>query len=87
MIWISPTPRPRKSRQRLLKIKICRTVRVDYGNVFPHPDETDPNPALSFWYLFIFGMMMGDAGYGFIISLATFLFLKIKSPKIKALAF
>lgn len=47
----------------------------------PHPDETDPNPALSFWYLFIFGMMMGDAGYGFIISLATFLFLKIKKPK------
>lgn len=47
----------------------------------PNPDETDPNPALSFWYLIIFGMMMGDAGYGFVMSLATFLFLKIKKPK------
>jgi len=47
----------------------------------PNPYEVDPNPALSFWFIFIFGMMMGDVGYGFVIFLFSFLYIKIKKPK------
>src|SRR5690606_26533812 len=30
----------------------------------PSPKEIDPNPMMSFWYWIIFGIMMGDIGYG-----------------------
>jgi len=30
----------------------------------PNPNELDPNPAMSVWYWIIFGIMMGDMGYG-----------------------
>lgn len=30
----------------------------------PNPREIDPNPFLSVWYWIIFGIMMGDIGYG-----------------------
>ncbi|NLN50067.1 MAG: hypothetical protein GX149_00365 [Acholeplasmataceae bacterium] len=47
----------------------------------PNHKELDPNPALSFWYWMIFGMMMGDIGYGLIMLLGFGLFLKLKKPK------
>lgn len=30
----------------------------------PNTKEIDPNPMMSFWYWIIFGLMMGDMGYG-----------------------
>lgn len=47
----------------------------------PRPYELDPNPFMAPWFWLIFGIMMGDAGYGLLIFLATFAFLKIKKPK------
>jgi V/A-type H+-transporting ATPase subunit I len=51
----------------------------------PNAYEVDPNPIMSFWYWLIFGMMMGDAGYGVVmIVLVGFLIKKMK-PKGNAL--
>lgn len=47
----------------------------------PNSKELDPNPSMSIWYWLIFGMMMGDVGYGLVLAVATLLFLKIKKPK------
>ena len=47
----------------------------------PSPYEVDPNPMMSFWYWIIFGIMMGDAGYGLVMVLFFGLFIKIKKPK------
>jgi len=47
----------------------------------PDPREVDPNPVMAPWYWLIFGMMMGDAGYGLLMALAFGLFLKIAKPR------
>jgi V/A-type H+/Na+-transporting ATPase subunit I len=47
----------------------------------PNPYEVDPTPVMSVWYWIIFGMMMGDAGYGLVMILAVGLFLKKMKPK------
>jgi V/A-type H+/Na+-transporting ATPase subunit I len=47
----------------------------------PNPYEVDPNPVMSVWYWIIFGMMMGDAGYGLVMVLGVGLFLKKMKPK------
>ena len=47
----------------------------------PAQGEIDPNPVMSIWYWIIFGMMMGDVGYGIIMSVFSFLFIKIKKPR------
>ncbi|MGI6193609.1 MAG: V-type ATP synthase subunit I, partial [Christensenellales bacterium] len=47
----------------------------------PDPREVDPNPVMAPWYWLIFGMMMGDAGYGAAMALAFGLFLKIAKPR------
>ncbi len=47
----------------------------------PNHKELDPNPAMSFWYWLMFGMMMGDVGYGLLMLLGFGLFLKLKKPK------
>ncbi|MFA5692838.1 MAG: V-type ATP synthase subunit I [Acholeplasmataceae bacterium] len=33
----------------------------------PNYKELDPNPIMSFWYWIIFGIMMGDVGYGLLM--------------------
>ncbi|MDY0277637.1 MAG: V-type ATP synthase subunit I [Acholeplasma sp.] len=59
----------------------------------PNYREIDPNPAMSFWYWLIFGIMMGDIGYGIIMMVGFGLFSKYKKPKgefgqlVKVLAF
>ncbi len=52
-------------------------------NMFNSPkhDEIDPNPVMAPWYWIIFGMMMGDAGYGLMMAVLIFLFKKIMKPK------
>jgi V/A-type H+-transporting ATPase subunit I len=47
----------------------------------PRPDEIDPNPVMSPWYWFIFGMMMGDTGYGLVMMLLFAFLIKAKKPK------
>lgn len=47
----------------------------------PNPYELDPNPIMSFWYWILFGIMMGDAGYGLVMMVAAHLFIKYKKPK------
>ncbi len=47
----------------------------------PSQKDVDPNPAMSIWYWILFGMMMGDAGYGLIMIIACLLFKKIAKPR------
>lgn len=47
----------------------------------PNSKETDPNPVMSVWYWFLFGMMMGDAGYGLLMIFFCFLLKKLMKPK------
>lgn len=52
-------------------------------NMFSVPDarELDPNPMMSIWFWIIFGIMMGDIGYGLILLIGAFVYLKVKKPK------
>lgn len=47
----------------------------------PDPYEIDPNPVMAPWYWLIFGMMMGDVGYGLMMVLFGWLFIKFMKPK------
>lgn len=47
----------------------------------PSPYGIDPNPLMAPFYFLFFGMMMGDAGYGLIMTLGFFLFYKLTKPK------
>lgn len=47
----------------------------------PKSNEIDPNPAMSVWYWIIFGIMMGDIGYGLLMVVIFGLFIKLKKPK------
>lgn len=50
----------------------------------PNSKEVDPNPVMSWWYWFLFGMMMGDVGYGILILVGGFIIKKILRPKPKS---
>lgn len=47
----------------------------------PASGELDPNPVMAPWYWIIFGLMMGDAGYGLLMVLGIGLFKKLKKPR------
>ncbi|VEU80138.1 V-type ATP synthase subunit I [Haploplasma axanthum] len=47
----------------------------------PNYREIDPNPVMSIWYWIIFGLMIGDVGYGLMMLLVFGLFTKYKKPK------
>lgn len=47
----------------------------------PGQGDIDPNPLMSFWYWIIFGIMMGDAGYGLVMILLFSILIKIMRPK------
>ncbi|MBO6061219.1 MAG: hypothetical protein J6P98_03800, partial [Clostridia bacterium] len=47
----------------------------------PDPRGFDPTVVMTPFYLLFFGLMMGDTGYGLIMSLAAALFIKIKKPE------
>ncbi|MDR1765846.1 MAG: V-type ATP synthase subunit I [Lachnospiraceae bacterium] len=52
-------------------------------NMFSVPAQgtLDPNPAMSLWYWLIMGMFMGDVGYGLVMAIGTFAYLKLKNPQ------
>lgn len=47
----------------------------------PNSNEIDPNPVMSVWYWFLFGMMMGDVGYGALMILICYILKKLMRPK------
>lgn len=47
----------------------------------PNSKEVDPNPVMSWWYWLLFGMMMGDVGYGILILVGGFILKKLMKPK------
>lgn len=47
----------------------------------PKPGTIDPTPVSAPWFWVIFGLMMGDFGYGAIMVILTVLFKKFKKPK------
>ncbi len=50
-------------------------IVASYG--LPRKHEIDPTTIMSFFYVFFFGMMLSDAGYGLLITVACFAALKI----------
>lgn len=52
-------------------------------NMFSVPNhrEIDPNPTMAFWYWIIFGIMMGDIGYGLLMLILCGLGLWLLKPK------
>ena len=47
----------------------------------PKYGEVDPNPVMAPWYWVIFGLMMGDAGYGLLMACAVLLLKKLMKPR------
>ncbi len=47
----------------------------------PNPRELDPNAVMAPFYAIFFGIMMGDAGYGIVMALAAYLFIRKLKPK------
>ncbi|MFA7508559.1 MAG: V-type ATP synthase subunit I [Bacilli bacterium] len=47
----------------------------------PNHKEIDPNPMMAFWYWIIFGIMMGDVGYGLLMLILFGLGLWLLKPK------
>lgn len=47
----------------------------------PSYSEADPNPIMAPWYWIIFGLMVGDAGYGALMLILCLLFKKFFKPR------
>lgn len=47
----------------------------------PSNGEMDPNPVMGPWYWLIFGLMMGDAGYGLMMLVGIWGFKKLMKPR------
>ncbi len=43
---------------------------------FPHSRETDPTPVMAPFFIFFFGLCVGDVGYGIILALLCWLMMK-----------
>ncbi len=52
-------------------------------NTFSPPSyrETDPNPVVAIFYVIFFGIMFGDAGYGLVLAVGSFLAVRLLKPE------
>ena len=48
---------------------------------WPNNGELDPNPVMGPWYWLLFGLMMGDAGYGLMMLVGIWGFKKLMKPR------
>jgi V/A-type H+-transporting ATPase subunit I len=55
------------------------SVTAMYGA--PSRNDIDPNPFVAFFYFIFFGVMLGDAGYGILLSVMCGIILFVKKPK------
>ena len=46
----------------------------------PDPKGIDATPYMAPFYVLLFGMMLSDSGYGLVLALLCFLFIKLKKP-------
>lgn len=47
----------------------------------PNQNDVDPNPVMSIWFWIIFGMMMGDVGYGLVMFILFYALIRMKKPR------
>lgn len=59
-------------------VKPFETIMNTYS--VPNYTEVDPAPVMAFWYWIIFGLMIGDVGYGLMILVLLGLLNKFKKP-------
>ncbi len=50
----------------------------------PSYGRADPNPVMAPWYWIIFGLMVGDAGYGFVMLILCLIISKLIKPRSNA---
>ncbi len=53
------------------------------GFALPAYEGIDPTPVMAPFYACLFGMMVSDAGYGLVMSLALLLFMKVKKIRMR----
>ncbi|MBO4422628.1 MAG: V-type ATP synthase subunit I [Clostridia bacterium] len=46
----------------------------------PGRNDIDPNPFMAPWYFMLFGMIIGDVGYGVLIAIVMLIIKKVKKP-------
>ena len=76
-------PLPEENPPTALKNKKAVSQYEGITSMFTSPGygELDPNPIMAPWYWLLFGLMMGDAGYGLLMAVAMLVGKKILKPK------
>ena len=76
-------PLPEETPPTLVKSNKLISNFESVTNMFSVPNyrELDPNPVMAPWYWIIFGLMMGDAGYGLMMAVLGYAAKKIMKPK------
>lgn len=76
-------PEPDEEVPTLLKNNKTTSQFEGITNMFsvPHYGGYDPNAVMAPWYWVIFGMMMGDAGYGLLMVVLISIVKKLMKPK------
>ncbi|MDO5022795.1 MAG: V-type ATP synthase subunit I [Eubacteriales bacterium] len=78
---------PKEDEEPSIKLKNNRFVTafepVVEGFSLPSYRGIDPTPVMSAFYMILFAVMLSDAGYGLLMTLALFLFIKIKKIPVR----